>query len=42
MERGLLLHLPILKEVSHRFNEEADQFPSLRGILDEAAEEEEG
>jgi hypothetical protein len=32
----------ILKEVSHRFNEEADQFPSLRGILDEAAEEEEG
>jgi hypothetical protein len=32
----------ILKEVSHRFNEEADQFPSLRGILDEAAEEKEG
>ena len=32
----------ILKEVSHRFNEEADQLPSLRGILDEAVEEEEG
>jgi hypothetical protein len=32
----------ILKQVSHRFNEEADQLPSLRGILDEAAEEVEG
>jgi hypothetical protein len=32
----------ILKEVSHRFDEEADQLPSLRGILDEAAEEVEG